>query len=63
MKDWSPHAIQQTPLISDEGVERMIRASRNYSRGLPVILLIMPRDSLPQKGERSWSDEWPKKLH
>ena len=63
MKDWSPHAIQQTPLISDEGVERMIRASPNYSRGLPVILLIMPTDSLPEKGERGWSDDWRKSFH
>ena len=63
MKDFSPHAILRDPTISDEEVERMIRASSNYSRGLPVILLIEPPDSLPQKGERVWSDEWPKKLH
>ncbi len=63
MKDWSPHAIQQTPLISDEDVWWMIRFSRNYSYGLPVILLITPIDSLPQKGECLWPDEWRKKLH
>jgi len=63
MKDWSPHAILCSPLTTDEDVWWLIRFSRNYSYGLPVVLIIDPVDSLPQKGERSWSDEWPKKLH
>ena len=46
MRDWSPHTIQQTPLTSDEEVERLIRGSWNYSHGLPVILLITPSDEL-----------------
>ena len=54
MKDWSPHAIQQTPPISDEDVWWLICNSRNFSYGLPVILLIDPIDELPEKGERVW---------
>ena len=63
MKDWSPHAIQQTPLTSDEEVEWLIYHSRNFSYGLPIILLITPSDELPEKDECSWPDELRKKLH
>ncbi len=63
MKDFSPHAILRSPLTPDETVERMIKdaLSRRGGKG-PVILLIDPPPPT-RKGERSWSDEWRKKLH
>ncbi len=63
MRDFSPHAILCSPLSTDEDVWWLIRFSRNYSYGLPVILIIDPPDSPTRKGERWWADDWRKSFH
>ena len=63
VRDFSPHAILCSPLSTDEDVWWLIYNSRNFSYGLPVILIIDPVDELPEEGECGWSDEWRKKLH